>query len=99
MTLAQRLYEGVELGEEGSVGLITYMRTDSTRLSADAVTEARELIGEKYGAAIRSRGAQCLQEQEGRPGRARGHPPDVARVAAASGSSRSWTRTCSASTS
>src|SRR5581483_9067450 len=49
MTLAQRLYEGVELGEEGSVGLISYMRTDSTRLSNDAVAEARELIGQRYG--------------------------------------------------
>ena len=38
MQLAQHLYEGVELGEEGSVGLITYMRTDSTRVSADALT-------------------------------------------------------------
>ena len=46
MTLAQRLYEGVELGEEGSVGLISYMRTDSTRLSDDAVAEARALIEE-----------------------------------------------------
>ncbi len=49
MTLAQRLYEGVELGEEGSVGLITYMRTDSTRLSADAVTDVRALIARQYG--------------------------------------------------
>ena len=44
MALAQRLYEGVELGDEGPVGLITYMRTDSTRLSDDAVTEARAYI-------------------------------------------------------
>ena len=44
MTLAQRLYEGVELGEEGPVGLITYMRTDSVRLSADAVDAVRDLI-------------------------------------------------------
>ena len=51
MTLAQRLYEGVELGEEGSVGLITYMRTDSTRLSADAIAEVRALIGRDFGAA------------------------------------------------
>ena len=43
MTLAQRLYEGVELGEEGQIGLITYMRTDSVRLSADAVEAVREL--------------------------------------------------------
>jgi DNA topoisomerase-1 len=49
MMLAQQLYEGVELGAEGSVGLITYMRTDSTRLSDDAVVEARELIGSKFG--------------------------------------------------
>ncbi len=49
MTLAQRLYEGVELGEEGSVGLITYMRTDSVRLSAEAVEGARRHIAERYG--------------------------------------------------
>ena len=49
MTLAQRLYEGVELGEEGQTALITYMRTDSTRLSDDAVTAVRGMIGEKYG--------------------------------------------------
>src|SRR5713101_5712402 len=50
MMLAQRLYEGVELGEEGSVGLITYMRTDSVRVSADALAQVRELIGANYGA-------------------------------------------------
>src|SRR4029077_8037701 len=50
MGLAQRLYEGVEMGEEGPVGLITYMRTDSTRISDDAVAEARAFIGERYGA-------------------------------------------------
>ncbi len=49
MTLAQRLYEGVELGDEGAFGLITYMRTDSTRLSAEAVGEARGYIEKKYG--------------------------------------------------
>ena len=49
MGLAQRLYEGVEMGDEGPIGLITYMRTDSTRLSDDAVTEARAYIGTKYG--------------------------------------------------
>ena len=48
MTLAQRLYEGVELGDE-TVGLITYMRTDSVRLSTEAVDAARAFIGEKYG--------------------------------------------------
>src|SRR5258706_2731952 len=49
MQLAQQLYEGVELGPEGSVGLITYMRTDSTRVSADALTAVRELIQSQYG--------------------------------------------------
>jgi DNA topoisomerase-1 len=50
MGVAQRLYEGVEIGSEGTVGLITYMRTDSTRVSPDAIEEAREFIG-KLGAA------------------------------------------------
>jgi DNA topoisomerase-1 len=50
MMLAQRLYEGVEIGAEGSVGLITYMRTDSTRISNDAIEEVRGLIATRYGA-------------------------------------------------
>ncbi len=49
MMLAQKLYEGIDLGEEGRVGLITYMRTDSTRLSDDAVKEVREYIYTNYG--------------------------------------------------
>lgn len=49
MSVAQQLYEGVELGKEGTVGLITYMRTDSTRLSTTAQDEAKELIMAKYG--------------------------------------------------
>jgi DNA topoisomerase-1 len=53
MALAQRLYEGIELGKEGSVGLITYMRTDSTRVSQDALNEVRELIASRYGEAFR----------------------------------------------
>ena len=48
MTLAQRLYEGVELGDE-TVGLITYMRTDSVRLSTEAVDAARVHVAERYG--------------------------------------------------
>ena len=51
MGLAQRLYEGVELGDEGPTGLITYMRTDSTRLSEDAVKDVRAWIVHRYGAA------------------------------------------------
>ncbi len=49
MILAQRLYEGVEIGEEGATGLITYMRTDSTRVSNDALTEVRGLIQQRFG--------------------------------------------------
>ncbi len=49
MALAQRLYEGVELGEEGSVALITYMRTDSVNVSSDALAQVRELIPERFG--------------------------------------------------
>ena len=49
MMLAQRLYEGVELGDEGSVALITYMRTDSVRVSNDALGQVREHIGSSYG--------------------------------------------------
>ena len=49
MGLAQRLYEGVELGEEGAVGLITYMRTDSVRVSNDAIADARQLIETRFG--------------------------------------------------
>lgn len=49
MTLAQQLYEGLPVGNEGNVGLITYMRTDSTRVARSAVVEAREYIEEKYG--------------------------------------------------
>lgn len=51
MLLAQRLYEGVELGSEGSVALITYMRTDSVRVSQDALDAVRALIGDRFGAA------------------------------------------------
>jgi DNA topoisomerase I len=49
MRIAQQLYEGVELGPEGMVGLITYMRTDSTHLSQQAVQDCREFIGGQYG--------------------------------------------------
>jgi DNA topoisomerase-1 len=49
MMLAQKLYEGVELGTEGSVALITYMRTDSVKVSNDALAQVREHIGSSYG--------------------------------------------------
>src|SRR5689334_3227442 len=50
MTLAQQLYEGVEIGAEGATGLITYMRTDSPRISQEATAEARQVIQERFGA-------------------------------------------------
>jgi DNA topoisomerase-1 len=68
MMLAQRLYEGVELGGEGSVGLITYMRTDSTRVSEEALNSCRQHIGAAYGpsylppAANRYRSGKTAQE-------------------------------------
>ena len=49
MMIAQRLYEGIELGENGTQGLITYMRTDSTRLSDEILSSASEYIKNKYG--------------------------------------------------
>jgi DNA topoisomerase I len=50
MGVAQRLYEGVEIGAEGTTGLITYMRTDSPRISPEAVTAAREWVAKELGA-------------------------------------------------
>jgi DNA topoisomerase-1 len=49
MSVAQELYEGLPIGKEGSVGLITYMRTDSTRVARPAIAETREFIAQKYG--------------------------------------------------
>src|SRR5205814_5491023 len=49
MMLAQRLYEGIELGDEGRIGLITYMRTDSTRISDDAMAMVRSYVSDVYG--------------------------------------------------
>ncbi len=49
MSVAQKLYEGIEIGKEGAVGLITYMRSDSTRVSDTALAEVRDFIGGEYG--------------------------------------------------
>ncbi|HZK67471.1 MAG TPA: type I DNA topoisomerase, partial [Chloroflexota bacterium] len=72
MAVAQQLYEGLNVGREGSVGLITYMRTDSTKVAESAIGEVRRYIGEKYGDAgvpesprlfrARSKGAQEAHE-------------------------------------
>ena len=50
MAVAQELYEGLPIGDEGSVGLITYMRTDSTRVARSAIAETRDFITDRYGA-------------------------------------------------
>ena len=50
MTVAQQLYEGIEVGEDGPVGLITYMRTDSVRIAAEAQDEARAWATSRLGA-------------------------------------------------
>src|SRR6266550_2859303 len=49
MRIAQQLYEGIEVGEEGPVGLITYMRTDSVRVADSAIAQARDYIGKEFG--------------------------------------------------
>jgi DNA topoisomerase I len=65
MMLAQKLYEGVELGkDEGAVGLISYMRTDSTRVSADALEEVRGMITERYGAEYRPEKANFYKSKK-----------------------------------
>lgn len=51
MRIAQELYEGINVGAEGSIGLVTYIRTDSTRVSSEAQAEARSFVQEKYGEA------------------------------------------------
>jgi DNA topoisomerase I len=86
MMLAQRLYEGVELGSEGSVGLITYMRTDSTRVSNDALDEVRGLIKDRYGAPFVPESPNLYKSKKEaqdaheaiRPSSARRTPDDVA---------------------
>jgi DNA topoisomerase I len=85
MMIAQRLYEGVELGEEGLVGLITYMRTDSTRVAPEAITEVREYIGNEYGAQYLPESPNTYKEKKDaqgaheaiRPTSATRHPDQV----------------------
>jgi DNA topoisomerase I len=85
MMIAQRLYEGVELGEEGSVGLITYMRTDSTRVSNEALAEVREYITSQYGKDYLPETANVYKEKKAaqaaheaiRPTSAMRHPDQI----------------------
>ncbi|MEE8194075.1 MAG: type I DNA topoisomerase, partial [Dehalococcoidales bacterium] len=66
MAVAQQLYEGLPIGDEGSVGLITYMRTDSLRVARSAITEARDFITSKYGSQFVPRHARSF------PGKVKG---------------------------
>jgi len=85
MMIAQRLYEGVELGEEGLVGLITYMRTDSTRVAPEAIAEVREYVGKEYGATYLPEAPNTFKEKKDsqgaheaiRPTSAMRHPDQV----------------------
>lgn len=65
MMIAQQLYEGVTLGRQGTVGLITYMRTDSTRISHTAKVEASEYIHDQFGEEYASHGKQALKNAKG----------------------------------
>ena len=78
MQIAQQMYEGIELPSEGSVGLITYMRTDSTRVSEQSLGEVRQHIETAFGAGYLPAQANRYPAPEGRPGCARGHRPTSA---------------------
>lgn len=65
MLLAQQLYEGIALGPEGSVGLITYMRTDSTRIAGEALAEVRQFITEKFRPELLPEKANFYQSKKG----------------------------------
>jgi DNA topoisomerase-1 len=87
MTVAQQLYEGVELGEEGAVGLITYMRTDSVRIAQDAQADARRWATDRLGAeylpdappAYKSRGGAQEAHEAIRPSDVNRDPKSVGR--------------------
>jgi DNA topoisomerase-1 len=66
MRLAQDLYEGIELGSEGSVGLITYMRTDSTRVSEVSAQQARDYVAMMYGPEFQSAALQLYGDGKAR---------------------------------
>jgi DNA topoisomerase-1 len=81
MMVAQKLYEGVELGPEGAVGLITYMRTDSTRVSDTALAEARDFIGAQYGAAyLPEKAIHYRSKKDAQDAHEAIRPTDVART-------------------
>ncbi|MDT5294533.1 MAG: topoisomerase, partial [Acidobacteriota bacterium] len=81
MMVAQRLYEGVEIGSEGAVGLITYMRTDSTRVSEAALAEARDFISAQYGAAyLPEKAIHYRSKKDAQDAHEAIRPTDVART-------------------
>src|SRR5438128_5397058 len=81
MRLAQRLYEGVDIGDEGSTGLITYMRTDSTRVGEEALGEVRRFIGAQYGANYLPEGAvHYRSKKDAQDAHEAIRPTDVART-------------------
>jgi DNA topoisomerase-1 len=88
MTVAQQLYEGIEVGEEGAVGLITYMRTDSVRIAAEAQAAARQWATERLGAeyvpdaapSYKSRGSAQEAHEAIRPSDVTREPKALARV-------------------
>ena len=65
MAVAQQLYEGVDISGEGTIGLITYMRTDSLRLSEEALAAAKDFIIDRYGAAYYPGAARRFRKKEG----------------------------------
>ena len=65
MAVAQQLYEGVDISGEGTVGLITYMRTDSLRLSEEALAAARDFITDRYGPAYYPGQPRHFRKKEG----------------------------------
>lgn len=65
MMVAQQLYEGIQLGKEGTVGLITYMRTDSTRIADSAKQEAASFIEETYGKEFSAHGGRKAKNAQG----------------------------------
>jgi DNA topoisomerase-1 len=87
MQIAQQLYEGVDIGDEGAVGLITYMRTDSVQVSQEAQQAARTLVSDRYGAAYlpaeppvyKSRGRAQEAHEAIRPSDVTRDPRSVAR--------------------
>ncbi|MDQ0206357.1 type I DNA topoisomerase [Alkalicoccobacillus murimartini] len=64
MMIAQQLYEGIDLGKQGTVGLITYMRTDSTRISDTAKEETKTFIEENYGKEYTGNGARNVKKDQ-----------------------------------